>query len=136
MTRTPYRCRRAGTALVEAALSLMLYMYIVFSLFDFGYVMYMHQTLANRAQSAARYGALNPTDITGIKNYVLYNQSTGSGTGLFGLTSSNVTATRTGSGTSADRITVSISSFHYPMISPGFSGTGKTITVSIPVEAN
>lgn len=130
------RKRRAGTSLVESALTLGLYTSIVFSIFDFGYVMYMHQTVANRVQSAARYGALNPTDTTGMQNVVLYNSSTGSGTGIFGITASNVTASRTGSGTNADRITVTVTSFRYPMISPGFSGTAKAISSTMPVEAN
>jgi Flp pilus assembly protein TadG len=130
------RKRRAGTSLVESALTLGLYTGIVFSIFDFGYVMYMHQTVASRVQTAARYGALNPTDTAGMKNVVLYNSSAGSGNGIFGITSSNVTATRTGSGTTADRVTVTVTSFHYPMISPGFSGTAKAVSSSMPVEAN
>jgi hypothetical protein len=92
--------------------------------------MYMHQAVA------FRYGSLNPTDITGTRNYVLYNQNTGSGAGMFGITSANVTATRTGSGTEADRMTVTVTGFHYPMIAPGFSGDAKPISVTLPVEAN
>lgn len=125
--------RRSGTALVEATLTLGLYTAIVFSLVDFGFVMYLHQTLASRAEGAARYGALNPTDTTGMTNMVLYNSTSGSGTGIFGLTSSNVTAARSGSGVT-DRVTISISNFRYLMISPGISNTGKTISVTMPVE--
>jgi Flp pilus assembly protein TadG len=136
MNKKTNRKRRAGTALVETALSLTLYTYIVFSLVDFGYVMYLHQTLAARAEGAARYGSLNPTDTTGMQNMVMYNATTGTGTGIFGITAQNVLAGRSGSGTSADRVTVKVTGFHYPMISPGFSGTGKDISVSMPVEAN
>lgn len=134
MQREKNRSKRAGTALVEAALTLGLFTAIVFSLVDYGYVMFLHQTLAYRAQAAARYGALNPTDTTGMQNMVLYGAATGSGTGMFGLTTSNVTATRSGSGTSADRVTVTVTNFPYPMISPGFSGTGKDISVTRTVE--
>jgi Flp pilus assembly protein TadG len=136
MKYTKKRQRRAGSSLVETALTLGLYTSIVFSIFDFGYVMYMHQTVAGRVEAATRYGALNPTDTTGMQNYVLYNASTGSGTGLYGITTSNVTATRTGSGTTADRITVTVTGFHYPMIAPGFAGTAKPISTTLPVEAN
>jgi Flp pilus assembly protein TadG len=108
----------------------------VFSIFDYGYVMYMHQVVAFRVASAARYGALNPTDTAGMKNYVLYSQASGSGTGMFGMTTSNITASRTGSGTTADRVTVTVTAFHYPMIAPGFSGNAKPISVTVPVEAN
>jgi Flp pilus assembly protein TadG len=136
MKQITNRKRHAGTSLVEAALTLGLYTSIVFSIFDYGFVMYMHQAVANRVSATARYGALNPTDTTGMRNYVLYNQPTGSGAGIFGITSSNVTANRVGSGTTADRVVVTVTGFHYPMISPGFSGTAKPITVTIPVEAN
>jgi Flp pilus assembly protein TadG len=136
MPQNMNRKRRAGTSLVESALTLGLYTSIVFSIFDYGFVMYMHQAVANRVAAAARYGALNPTDTTGMQNYVLYNQPTGSGSGIFGITSSNVTANRVGSGTNADRVVVTVTGFHYPMVSPGFSGTAKPITVTTPVEAN
>lgn len=128
--------RKAGTVLVEATLSLLLYTGIIFSLWDYGYLMFLHQTLASRAETAARYGALNPTDTAGMQNMVLYNAASGNGTGLFGLTSSNVTATRSGSGTSADRVTVTISNFKYVLIAPGISGTAKDISATMPVENN
>ena len=126
----------AGAAVVEATLTLALFLAIVFSLVDAGYIMFLHQTLASRAEIAARYGALNPTDTTGMTNMILYNSVTGSGTGMFGLTSSNVTANRSGSGTSADRVTITIANYHYPAISLLMSGNGQPITVSIPVENN
>ena len=130
---------RAGqlpAALVESSLTLLLFTTVVFSLFDFGYVWYLHQTVVDRARAAARYGSLNPTDTTGMKNMVLYYSSTGSGAGLFGLRTSNVSASRSGAGTSADRVTVTVSGLSYFMIWPGRSGTGKPISVSVPVEAN
>ena len=134
---TVRRNTRKGTALVEATLTLGLYIAIVFTLFDFGFVLYLHQTLSNSAETAARYGAVNPTDTNGIVNYVLYHQASSSeGTGQFGLTASNVVVNRIGQGTSADRITVTITGFHYPAIWPAGTNTGKDITVSIPVEAN
>ena len=76
---------QAGTALVEASLALLLFTTMIFTLCDVGYVMYFHQTLVDRARAAARYGALNPTDTTGMQNVALYYQPTGSGSGVFGL---------------------------------------------------
>jgi Flp pilus assembly protein TadG len=127
---------RAGTALVETALTLGLFTSVVFSLFDFGYVMFMHQALASRLQIAARYGSLNPADTTGMKNYVLYNQTTGAGAGLFGLQAANVTASRLGSGTTADRVNITVTGFAFRLITPGHSGTAKPMTVSLAVEPN
>ena len=136
MKQITNRKRRTGSAILEAALTIGLYGAIVFSIFDYGFVLWMHQSIANRVSAAARYGALNPTDNTGMQNYVLYNQPSGSGAGLFGITSANVTATRVASGTSADRVVVTVTGFHYPMIAPGLAGTAKPITVISPVEAN
>ena len=133
---TNRRRRTAGTALVETALSLTLFTTIIFSLVDFGYIMYLHQTLVDRARAAARYGSLNPTDTTGMKNVALYYATTGSGTGVLGLTTANVSAVRVGSGTSADRITITISGYTFWGITPAVSKVGKPITVSIPVENN
>jgi len=136
MRSKPQKSRESGTALIETALSLSLYDAIVFSLFDFGYIMFLHQTIAARVEAAARYGALNPTDTTGMKNYVLYYAPTGSGSAIFGLTTSNVTATRTGSGTADDRVVVTVSGYKFPAIYPAMSGNGRPVTVSMPVEAN
>jgi hypothetical protein len=130
------RKRTAGTALVETSLSLLLYTTIIFSLVDFGYIMYLHQTLVERARAAARYGSLNPTDTTGMKNVALYYSTTGSGPGVFGLTAANVSAVRAGSGTDADRVTISIFGYTYWAISPAVSKVGRAVTVSIPVENN
>jgi Flp pilus assembly protein TadG len=136
MSQKLQKRRNSGTALVETALTLTLFTSIIFSLFDFGYIMFLHQTIASRVEAAARYGALNPTDTTGMKNYVLYFAPTGSGPALFGLTASNVSATRTGSGTNDDRVVVTVSGYVFPAISPAMAGHGKPITVSMPVEAN
>jgi len=122
--------------MIETALTIGLFTSIVFALFDFGYIMYMHQTLLSRLETAARYGSLNPTDTTGMKNYVLYNQTTGSGAGLFGLQAANVTASRSGSGTYNDRVNVSITGFGFRMFVMAESATAKPITVSLPVEPN
>lgn len=132
------RKRSKGAAMVESTLVLTLYLVIVFSIFDFGYVLFLHSTLVNRARAAARYGALNPSDTSGMQNYVLYGSSSGSGSGLFGLTTSNVNAGRSGSGTAGDRITVTVTGYPFSFVTPWHSGkdTGKDITVTIPVENN
>jgi hypothetical protein len=127
---------RAGTALVEATLTLMLFLVLLFSLFDFGFVMYLHQSFVNQARAAARYGAANSADTTQIKNLVLYGQTTPTRTPFMGLQASNVTVTRSNPGTRADRINITISGYHYPLITPGLAGTytGRPIHVSAPVE--
>jgi Flp pilus assembly protein TadG len=130
------RKTKRGATIVEASLTLTLFILVIFTLFDLGYVMYVHQTLAERARAGARYGSLNPTDTTGMRNVALYYSTTGSGAGVLGLTSANVSAVRSGSGTTADRVTVTISGYRFFAVWPGRTGQGLPITVSMPVENN
>jgi hypothetical protein len=136
---------RRGNALVEAALTLSLFLTILFSIYDFGWTLFLHQTLVHRARTGARYAAINPGDLIGARNLVLYDQNTVvqtalavAGTpGTFGVLPSNVTVTRNGAvGTTEDRISVNISGYHFLFITFGFAGThdGKPINVSVPVE--
>jgi hypothetical protein len=129
--------RERGAASVEAALSFMVFIIILFSLFDFGWTLFLHQSYVNQARYGARWGAINPSDTNAIKNVVLYNSQTGSGTGYLGLDPTNVTVSRLGTaGTTSDRIVVTISGFTFFYITPGYAGqkTGKPIIVSVPVE--
>jgi Flp pilus assembly protein TadG len=128
--------RERGNALIEASLILMLFTIIVFSLFDFGFSLFVYQTLLHQARSAARYGSVNPTDTTGIQNVALYGATTGSGKGFMGISASNVNVQRLGTaGGPDDRIKVTISSVPFVMITPGFAGPRRAAaTASIPVE--
>ena len=137
MKVTPNNRRRRGNAIIEATLTLSLFLTILFSIYDFGWILFFHQTLVHQARTGARYAAVNPTSLTTAKNLVLYNQSSGSGNGIFGLQPSSVSVARNGTaGGIDDRITVTISGYQYSVITLGYAGSynGKTITVSIPVE--
>ena len=126
-----------GNAIIEATLTLILFSTMVFSLFDFGWMLFYHQTLMNQARAAVRYGATNPSDTTGIQNMVLYNNTSGSGSGVLGLTASNVTVNRSGTaGGIDDRIVVKITGYHYNLITFAWAGShaGQDIIVAIPVE--
>ena len=132
------RHRQRGTAMVEATLTLSLFLTVFFSIYDFGWVLFFHQTLVHQARTGARYAAVNPTSLDSAKNIILYNQTSNvGGEGIFGLDPSNVTVARSGTaGTTNDRIIVTISGYQYNLITLGWAGsyTGKTITVSMPVE--
>ena len=131
------RDHQRGNAMIEATLTLSLFLTLLFSIYDFGWILFFHQTLVHQARIGARYAAVNPTALTAAKNLVLYNQTTAGSNGILGLGSSNVTVTRSGTaGNTDDRITVTISGYQYTVITLGWAGTynGKTINVSIPVE--
>src|SRR5579862_183698 len=101
------RTERRGNALVEATLTLSLFLTAIFSLFDFGWELFVHQTLVHQARTAARYGAVNPGNLTAIQNMAIWDQTT-PGTAakaIMGLQPSNVAVSRSGQGTSSDTIT-------------------------------
>ena len=134
MKQTLHHRKQRGQSLVESAFVLSAFMMIVLGLVNFGFILWMHQTLEHRARTAARYGVINPTDTTGMQNMVLYNSTTGSGPGMFGLTASNVSAVHLGSGSFEDRINVTVTGYQFYLWFPGAAINGKDITVSLPVE--
>ena len=139
MSNKERKKRERGGALVETALTFTVFIFMLIGAADFGQFLFIHQALVERARGAARWGALNSAgDLTAIQNMVLYNQSTvpsGSPSGYFGLTSTNVQVTNPGSGTDS-RILILITNYPYKMYSPTIAGTytGPNITVSYPVS--
>jgi hypothetical protein len=136
--------RQRGSVIVEATLILMMFLMIVFGTFDFGFVLFQHQTLMHRTRSAARYGVIHPTDVTAMQNLVVYGQPslpagklTGD-PGIFGLVPSMVAVSRAGTGDPEDRINITLSGYRFTFVSPIIAGqfTGKPIRVSLPVEGS
>lgn len=137
IVRTRHQRRQRGALIVEAGLTIILFLTMVFSMFDFGLSLYLHQSFMHQARIGARYGAIHP-NLVEIKNMVLYGSPTGgTGTGINGLVPSSVVVVRQGTPTTAtDRIVVTVSGYQFTWITPGWSGqkTGKPITVTMPVE--
>lgn len=131
--------RRRGQAMVEAALTLAVFVAVLMALLDFGQVLFMHQALSQQLAAAARYAAINPNDETAIRNLVVYSTTNPPvGTPAFlGMTPEQVVITRTGAGTSKDRIELRLTGYNYRMFSPGLSGLYglKPIIATTMVEA-
>jgi TadE-like protein len=143
-TREMRNSGRRGSVIVEASLVLMLFLTIVFTCFDFGFVLFQYQTLVHCARSAARYGVIHPTDTTGMQNIVLYSQPTlpegkASGDpGIFGLVPSMVAVSRADTGQPEDRICITLSGYRFMFVAPliAHSFIGNPIQVSLPVEGS
>ena len=137
LTRTRFRKNQRGAAIVEASLTLMLFLVILLSLVDFGLTFYLHQSFVHQARTGARYGAINP-DPVAVKNVIVYGDPAGgTGAGINGLTPASVTVTRQGTPTTAtDRIVVTVANYSFTWLTLGYAGqkTGKPITITIPVE--
>lgn len=140
MRISPGKGKQGGQAMVEAALVALAFIAVLIGVFDLAQVLFIHQSLVERARNAARYTAAHDYDPQTAVNMVLYNQPTapeGGGTGFLGLTPAMVSATREGAGTADDRLVVVISNYPYRFFSPWIAGVfyGKPIRIVAPVEA-
>ncbi len=110
------RNRQKGGTLLESVLTLMVFLALFIGIFEVGEVLFVHQTLTDRARNAARWGAVNSYDATSIQNLVLYGATSQSEGQIpaFGLTAANVTISRPAAsiGTPEDRVVVTI---NYPV---------------------
>ncbi|HXG33232.1 MAG TPA: TadE/TadG family type IV pilus assembly protein [Bryobacteraceae bacterium] len=140
MLRSYMGNRRRGSAMLEGALVALAFLAVLIGIFDVGQILLVRQTFVARVRSAVRYGAVHPDDIPGIRNIVLYGQTTtpaGSPPGILGLTPSMVMVSRNDAGTNEDRIVVSIVNYPYRLFSPWIAGplAAAPVTATHPVEA-
>jgi Flp pilus assembly protein TadG len=73
--------KASGQSLAEFAITLPLLFLLVMGIFDFGRGIYYYSTIQNAAHEAARYGAVNHCDDTGIIERAT-SMAIGLGTGL------------------------------------------------------
>jgi hypothetical protein len=64
--------KQAGQSLVESALILTAFMGLLLAMIGIGQLVFIRQTLADRARMAARWGALNSYDADAIRRVVLF----------------------------------------------------------------
>lgn len=113
--------REKGQAILETSLVLVTLLLMIVGIMDFGQFLFFHEALTDRARAGARWAAANTYDATSIKNIVVFNSTTAPGsatTGLFGLTTSNVTVTPTPASGSPSYVQVKISGFPIHFLSP------------------
>ena len=67
---------RRGQSLVETTLILAAFMAMILGMVSVGQMLFVRQALAERAQDAARWGAVNAYDASAIRNLVLYGTAT------------------------------------------------------------
>jgi hypothetical protein len=65
-----------GQSLVETTLILAAFMGLILGMVGVGQMLFVRQALAERAQDAARWGAVNTYDAPAIRNLVLYGTAT------------------------------------------------------------
>ena len=141
------RFNRRGQALIESSFVLLILLTFFLGTLDFGQYLYFHQSLTERARAAARYGAVNPTDATGIQNVAVYNDASGTSNGATPLLPSFTTAmvavclpgdaSCSDSSTGPDwRVTVTITGYQMTTFNTFLprTFTNRPIVVSLPSE--
>jgi Flp pilus assembly protein TadG len=101
---------QAGQSLIETALILAAFMGLLLGMAGVGELVFVRQTLADRASQAARWGALNNYDPTAIRDMVLFGTAAPqpSQAPFFGIASAAVEVSNPGCPGVQCRISVAI----------------------------
>ncbi len=102
-----------------------------------GQLLFFYQTFQERARAGARYAAVNTYDPETIKNLVVYNSASGSGSALFGLRTSMVNVNHYDAGAVSERLEIGITSSPVRFFSPLLAGRNLSpvFRAVIPVES-
>jgi Flp pilus assembly protein TadG len=133
------RRNQRGSALTELSLIFIVVLSMLVGALDFGQFLFIHNSLTERAREGVRYGVTtSPIDTTGVQNMVMYGTTTAGTTASFGLTSSMVVVSTSGSGTDDYRLSVLVTNYPYTIFSPWIAGsyTGPNILAELPLGAN
>jgi hypothetical protein len=101
---------QAGQSLVETALILAAFMGLLLGMTGVGELIFVRQTLADRVNQAARWGALNNYDPTAIRNMVRFGTATPEQgqTPFFGLAAAAIEVSNPGCPGAECRVSVAI----------------------------
>ena len=129
--------RRRGSALVESALVVLVFLALMIGIGDLGQVLFIQQSLVERIRQGLRYGVIT-YDATAIQKIVLYGTATPSdgATPSFNLTSSMVQVSRYDAKAPEDRVVITVSNYPIEFFSPWIAGrlTGRPIVGVQPME--
>ena len=131
--------RQRGQALVEAALVFVGFFVLIVGLVGAGQMLFLHQTLVDRAHAAVRWGATQHYDPAAIANLVLYGKTSHAPDErpFAGLNESNVIVSQPDCEPSPNldcRVTVVISGYRYQMFGTAMVYQARPIQVSLPSE--
>jgi len=129
-----------GTQLIELAIVLPILILLVAATAEFGRYLYEYTTLAKATRVGARYlatAAVKPTEDTKAKNIVVFGNLAGTGTPILtGLTTSNITITRSGGVlTLPETVTLQITGFkHQPIFDWGKLTKSSSLSMNIDIK--
>jgi len=123
--------KRAGQSLIESALILTAFMGLLVGMAGIGQMLFVRQTLADRARMAARWGAMNTYDPAAIRRMVLFGTAAPAPADapFFGLTAAAVDVSNPGCPGSACRVSVAIPEHGIRSVEPmGFTPAAAALT--------
>lgn len=130
--RKPVNRRRRGNAMVESALILSTFLFLLIGVLDLAQVLYIHQTLGERVRNVTRSAAIAEYSDDTIRNLLMYNQATapeGVTSSAFNLAASNIVITRQDLESAEQRLTVRVQNLNYNLYSPLVFRTLKNIPI-------
>ena len=124
--------------MLETAIIFPVFFYMLIATMDFAQFLFVQNAITERVRGAVSYGITNAADTTGIKNIVLYGQTTAGASASFGLTPSNVVVSELDAGTDDHRLQVNITNFKYSILTPLMFGTynSPATTAVLPLPLN
>ena len=135
--------KNRGSAMVESALILVIFISTLLAILDFGQFLFFHQVLTERVRHATRYAALNwdrgcQSDC--VKNLVVYNSTTARHNGIAVPQLTPASVSVTGPNNSMDaKLTVTVRNYNFAVFNPWLTTSGRMrirpITATAPVEA-
>lgn len=108
--------------MVECALVLFLFLFVLIGILDMGTILFTYQGLVQRVQAGARYGIVNTYDATKIKNVVAYGDPDGGTNPFFGITADLITVEADDLDNQISRVQVFIDDYPMYLFTPFVSG--------------
>lgn len=133
------RQRQRGSVMVESSLTLLAFISLFVATLDLAQILYIHQSLVERARVAARTAAVSCCNVDSVRNTILYGSSATPVAGTptyWGLSSSNVDVSFSDQNSAHQRVTVRISGLTYKSYTPmmGATLTNIPVQVTVPLE--
>ena len=109
-----------GATLVEFAIGATVFLAALFSVLEFGRVLWLHNALTDAARRGARYAVVNSNaDSASVKNVVVYGNPAGTGTPLINnLSTANVDVNYSTFGVGEGTATVNITNYQFQFAVP------------------
>lgn len=137
------RQNQRGNALIESALVLGLFVFVLVGIVDFAQILHVHQSLVERVRSVARTAVVQNLSVEEIRDRIVYGQSMDIRTeaglmpaGFMGLRREHVTVEILDRTYNEQRLVVDVNGVPIIILSPLMAGQGKNLPlrITIPLE--